>query len=1169
VLFRNQNSPTGTPIAGKWFNATINGTANVDLGTSPFNATTPRVYKGANVQIDAVFNKKGHHYPQQRIISLWDDVTPFINKTKPPEPLVLRNNTLDCTRYLHTNLVPNRFEVDDYQVTTPTDIIGQHIHLPKWDLPSADGSANGWNYEDGTLSPGSVRERIHAINVYNASAQTPLLPEAVNGQLFSGTELVALGHPRFGTGQGGEYLGARTTIQRWFFDPVLNVHHVDRGLGMIFTHDHFGPSTFQQVGLYASVLVEPKGSRWVHNETGAVMGSRNDGGPTSWQAAILPQAGGAQFQPFREFFFQHSDFQHAYEAGTYIGANASGRPNGVQPDANSFRKAINPSVRAAAAPQFPDLVAHPADCKDGTFRPCPEAISADDPGFIVVNYRNEPLGWRVYDPLKTGPDGKPGMQADGLAGDLSFALQSRSDRRVPEFNTRLGNTPYPALTNDIGNGDPFTPMMRAYAGDLIRIKSQAGGDEHEHNFSMHGVKWLQGGSGHGRAPNSGWRSAQHRGISEQFTFAAPVVPFIGGAPRADYAYSHNSALTGWWSGAWGILRTYNQRQNNLFQLPTTQVPININNANQFNGVCPRTAPVRRYDITAVLANDVLGNAVGAIFPDNLNPTDNVGGALNNIGGGTLVYNPRDTALAPPLGLAGRGPKSGPLHDPTAMLYVRTEDLVFVPGTKTIFGDPVGLQPNAPVEPVVLRANAGECIEVTLRNAILEQAVDQAENPVFTAVFNNGVLVSATPVFVPPAAGTRLCVAPIVDANLDGFCDNQVSLNQVAFDKPPDLAGYHLLLPVVPRDQLDLQGVTWFDNNLIRPSSYVGITPQLVAVDVSRDDGTVVGQNSPGNSVVTPGSVKTYRWYAGDVTHVRSGNRVNLVATPIEFGGANLMPADKIKQGQKGLVGALSIGPQGATITETDTTWDHQQADQAVLRKTRASGNFGNIRDFALVFQKGLNLRYQDGTAVEPILSEGRGIPEDSVDSGQMAINYGTEPMWFRFGLQPDVPFGNTPGGLGAVLNPEMAYSNALVGGDPATPVFTAAPGAPVRMHILFPSGVDRGSVFHLHGHLWQRTPYVCNGQSEFGLAGKCNWTDFSAAGFNLGSTHIGVNPVGSYTGAQESVIPAAHFDLVLPGAGSPTGGAGGVGRVPGDYLFRDQASFGNTDGLWGILRVGP
>ena len=88
------------------------------------------------------------------------------------------------------------------------------------------------------------------------------------------------------------------------------------------------------------------------------------------------------------------------------------------------------------------------------------------------------------------------------------------------------------------------------------------------------------------------------------------------------------------------------------------------------------------------------------------------------------------------------------------------------------------------------------------------------------------------------------------------------------------------------------------------------------------------------------------------------------------------------------------------------------------------------------------------------------------------------------------------------------------------------------------------------------------------LEGKCNWTNFGDPNFEIGSRAIGVNPIGMYLGLQESVLPAAHFDIVLPGAGlGPTGGAGGVNQVKGDYLFRDQASFGNSQGLWGILRV--
>ena len=124
------------------------------------------------MQFDAVLNKLGYHFPQQRILTLWQDVVPTITQDRPPEPFVMRMNTFDCAQYVHSNVVPKAYELDDYQVRTPTDIIGQHIHLPKWDLASADGAANGWNYEDGTLAPEAVVEMIEAINRYNAKART-------------------------------------------------------------------------------------------------------------------------------------------------------------------------------------------------------------------------------------------------------------------------------------------------------------------------------------------------------------------------------------------------------------------------------------------------------------------------------------------------------------------------------------------------------------------------------------------------------------------------------------------------------------------------------------------------------------------------------------------------------------------------------------------------------------------------------------------------------------------------------------------------------------------------------------------------------------------------------------------------------------------------------------
>ena len=123
-----------------------------------------RIYKAADIQMDVVFNKLGWHYPQQRFITLWGDVDATLKGIRPPEPFFFRANTDEVIEFWHTNLVPEYYELDDYQVRTPTDIIGQHIHLVKFDVTSSDGAANGFNYEDGTFSPGTVQERVHAIN---------------------------------------------------------------------------------------------------------------------------------------------------------------------------------------------------------------------------------------------------------------------------------------------------------------------------------------------------------------------------------------------------------------------------------------------------------------------------------------------------------------------------------------------------------------------------------------------------------------------------------------------------------------------------------------------------------------------------------------------------------------------------------------------------------------------------------------------------------------------------------------------------------------------------------------------------------------------------------------------------------------------------------------------
>lgn len=1482
---KNQSKSTFNDSFFRFFGGKYEDFITVNEKSIKFGADKPRIYKGANIQLDVVFNKLGYHYPQQRILALWEDVGSLLDKTKPPEPLVLRMNTFDCAMYAHTNLVPALFYADDYQITTPTDVIGQHIHLPKWDLTSADGGANGWNYEDGTLSPDAVRERIEAINHWHAwlnenekvkkwnadhphdkdkqfiklydeklkpkphpyfrgipsQAERSKFPQTICDQkekegkdcpyqlnnceaLWEEAEVKAkkekLTRPAVFMRDHPQcyWLGARTTLQRWFSDPIINRHGIHRGLGTTFTHDHLGPSTHQQLGLYATMLTEPPGSEWWSNELDEKLGARTklydentrkDGGPTSWQAVITGKDGETfdvddddQDDSHREFFLQFGDFQHAYVKGAFYGVSERGvgwlwegsdpkKPGKkiAEPTPESFHDAINPSVRKPAQPVFPDILAFRPTCPGGKgsealpgavynlvtnfndpalyttegqpLRPCPEAISADDIGMMVMNYRNEPIGARIYDPKAFGRDGKKGSQADGFQGDLAFAMQTRTDRAISVLNDEKGNTPYESLTGGVFDGDPFTPILRAYAGDQIKIKIQGGAHEHEHNASINGMSWLQSGSGFGQAPHSGWRNSQNAGLSEQFTFHANVIDYESPFGMNDRMYTVDSSQDGLWSGVWGIIRSYNRVPVYQKLMPLTNNPRPIllapgkeEKGERIDRVCPANATKITYKISAVLANHVLGNAVNASIPQwkskhyrwwewqwwksehrsHLNPA-----------GGTLVYNPRSTTISIQIrDEKGDVVKSetfgaGPLHDPTAIMFVLDEDL-----------ENGKLRPGAPVEPLVLRAAAGNCVQITLTNLLPD------------------------------------------DPN-----------------KMPDLDGYTSVSGIIPRNCPSLgsgdanrcyrtalldKSATSFNNNLIRPSNHIGLHPQMMHYDVQSADGNNVGFNAV--NTVEPGKAKRYSWYAGtlevpsnvctvsdqdaeeayktlnyfavpkkaplssadlftvrniaeDITRFKnrkldvwrsehsrkikeifqSDNKVffhpeslnkekikrnimehyqnwrltgdgllddviyrledaiafdhptqcfsvlrepvsGVVAeeslfdrgkivkalekciedemkkpletlwpiskyttrlaslkndadsekckparyVPIEYGATNLTPPDRIKQGQKGAIGALIIEPEDATWQEKDQIIDRQvlSADPSAKRATRTMADVTyptatsvrKFRDLVMIHQKGLNLRYKDGQPVANLAAEKENAgedpvqtaPEDAHDSGHMAINYGAEPLWFRFGLPPDAPFGKS--GFGGADSAWQAFSNDCCnkGGvivtehelkdgmfrtrhnlgtvtsadqpvtEPYVPIMKAYAGQEMRLRALLPTGVGRASTMQLHGHAWQRDPYLAEfvdpegyprGGNRYGIHKD---KKLIQRGWGMPSKCIGGNALAMHLGGQESVAPMAHFDLIFPSAG-------GFHEVTGDYLWRDLGGFGVTNGLWALVRV--
>jgi hypothetical protein len=184
------------------------------------------------------------------------------------------------------------------------------------------------------------------------------------------------------------------------------------------------------------------------------------------------------------------------------------------------------------------------------------------------------------------------------------------------------------------------------------------------------------------------------------------------------------------------------------------------------------------------------------------------------------------------------------------------------------------------------------------------------------------------------------------------------------------------------------------------------------------------------------------------------------------------------------------------------------------------------------FQTDINMRFADGSPV-PNLGGPEGA-EDAEDSAQKAINYRTEPLWKRMGYAPQTPFEITRN-----FDFTNVLTNALVGGDPQTPVFTARAGQQVRFRVLNANGHARNNVFNLHGHFWQEEPYTNK------------------------SKVIGNNPLSEFKGALYGIGPSSHYEVI------PVNGAGGGRRVSGDYLYRTQAAFMFDGGIWGIFRVTP
>ena len=968
----------------------------VNADGSVAGGKTPRRYQGAVFEVDVVFNRSNWHFPQQRILALWKDVKPTLDGERETEPLFFRLNSGTLAEFWHTNLVPNYYRLDKFQVRTPTDIIGQHIHLVKFDVLSSDGAANGWNYEDGTFSPGEVQELVHAINK-GSWKPLPGGPATLTLKPPPADIIPCPSNFSAATGKCKEWFGAQTTVQRWYAPPVLNNAGTDRTVGTVFTHDHYGPSTHQQAGLYAGVLVEPAGSKWfTMDEDNAEMGKRSDGGPTSWKANIITGPGGAN--SFREFALEFQDFQLAYDG--------TGNP-------------VNP-------PGTPGLISS-ALTSNGT-----------GPGTMSLNYRNAPVPLRV-----------------NRFGDLSRAFDSTYNP-AKEINSL---TPMP------DNGDPETPLMMAYEGDPVQVRLLVGAHQFGHFFTINGLRWLYEPSW----KNSGYKSTQPMGLSEHFELVFKAPPSSAFSienpnnrghfrPFTDYLYSASSDDLGMNNGLWGLFRVYTPRNPRPFLQPLPNNTRIGTTVSLTYDTCPAGLPpskVRNYDVTATTAQKAL--------PDPNSPT-----------GGALVYNNRG------LGRGSGSPATVPpglLSNPWAIMYVRTEDL-----------DNAGrLKPGVPVEPLILRANAGDCINVTLRNQL---------------VYNTGAPQSTSKVL------------------------NRQYILQAPFDQP-------VFPGCTPANSAQC-------NQVLSPSWRVGLRPQLLSFDAASGYGIDVGYNSFGNPSVqlaAPNNgVARYRWYAGITERDAAGN---MKYTPVEFGSLNLLPADPLLHHINGLYGALVVEPENSTWTcdgkGSDGTakqvncWAPSSASDSITTRAAATvtpaggAPQSTFREFVLLVNEDLKM-----------------LTNPNNEETRSAVNYKAEPTFYRFGNASADRF---PADRRCVLSNQLVQNpapppvaNPLTKADPLTPVFTATAGTPARFRLLHPPAAGIVQTFALHGHVWQRNPYV------------------------NGSSALGDNQLSQWVGSIDNIGSTTHNDLLIAKSG-------GESLVPGDYLYTTFVPAKAQFGLWGIFRV--
>ncbi len=322
------------------------------------------------------------------------------------------------------------------------------------------------------------------------------------------------------------------------------------------------------------------------------------------------------------------------------------------------------------------------------------------------------------------------------------------------------------------HGEPWTPVLPAYErrpdgrppASRARRRSST-------SFNLHGYKWFfQPGTPEDPASinNSGYRNGQQIGISEHFEFylnqppahvptpgtsefGKSVNPLLASRRFTDHLYS-SAAADNLWDGQWGILRVFAAAQ--------------WGGATQANGSGNALGPAAAASSNSGEGGDAL------IVPDPSDPTGTRGIALarlpNNPKPAETAEVPVEDGVTPAAasttGADGKQMNSIVSPPPPAANVCQTVNRAYkvtailardlLPGGQIVYNqrsklvDPNGIMfVNAdnipafrsgamPAEPLILRANAGECIEVTLTNELPQVLPENQSWNMMPMIVNN-------------------------------------------------------------------------------------------------------------------------------------------------------------------------------------------------------------------------------------------------------------------------------------------------------------------------------------------------------------------------------------------------------------------------------------------------